>query len=94
MEGSFVWLIMERVYLVQFIYNTDKEDDSIIDNYIFDSEKKAKIYFNLNIELTKISFDYEDRKYKLYTEENYTKIYDINYPDYNIIIQIEKLLIN
>ena len=85
---------MERVYLVQFIYNTDKEDDSIIDNYIFDSEKKAKIYFNLNIELTKISFEYEDRKYKLYTEENYTKIYDINYPDYNIIIKIEKLLIN
>lgn len=85
---------MEIVYLVQFIYNTDKEDDSIIDNYIFDSEEKAKIYFNLNIELTKISFEYEDRKYKLYTEENYTKIYDINYPDYNIIIQIEKLLIN
>ena len=85
---------MERVYLVQFIYNTDKEDDSIIDNYIFDSEETAKIYFNLNIELTKISFEYEDRKYKLYTEENYTKIYDINYPDYNIIIQIEKLLIN
>ena len=85
---------MERVYLVQFIYNTNKEDDSIIDNYIFDSEEKAKIYFNLNIELTKISFEYEDRKYKLYTEENYTKIYDINYPDYNIIIQIEKLQIN
>ena len=43
---------MERVYLVQSIYNTDKKGDSIIDNYIFDSEKKAKIYFNLNIELT------------------------------------------
>ena len=85
---------MERVYLVQFIYNTDKEGDSIIDNYIFDSEKKAKIYFNLNIELTKISFEYADRKYKLYTEENYAKIYNINNPDYNIIIQIEKLLIN
>ena len=36
---------MERVYLVQFIYNTDKEDDSIIDNYIFDSEKKSKNIF-------------------------------------------------
>ena len=55
-------------------------------------KKQAKIYFNLNIELTKISFEYEDRKYKLYTEENYTKIYDINYPDYNIIIQIVKNL--
>ena len=69
---------MERVYLVQSIYNTDKKGDSIIDNYIFDSEKKAKIYFNLNIELTKISFEYADRKYKLYTEENYAKIYNIN----------------
>ena len=85
---------MERVYLVQSIYNTDKKGDSIIDNYIFDSEKKEKIYFNLNIELTKISFEYEDRKYKLYTEENYTKIYDINDPNYNIIIQIKKLQIN
>ena len=79
---------MERVYLVQFIYNTDKEDDSIIDNYIFDSEEKAKIYFNLNIELTKISFEYEDRKYKLYTEKNYTKIYDINDPDYKSIFKV------
>ena len=52
---------MERVYLVQSIYNTDKKGDSIIDNYIFDSEKKAKIYFNLNIELNKISFEYEYR---------------------------------
>ena len=41
-----------------------------------------------------IDIKLKDRKYKLYTEENYTKIYDINDPDYNIIIQIEKLLIN
>ena len=67
---------MERVYLVQSIYNTDKKGDSIIDNYIFDSEKKAKIYFNLNIELTKISFEYADRKYKLYTTN---KGYYFNY---------------
>ena len=85
---------MGRVYLVQSIYNTDKEDDSIIDNYIFDSEEKAKICFNSNIELVKNFFEDADSKYKLYTEENYTKIYNINDPDYNIIIQIEKLPIN
>ena len=56
MEGSFVGLIMERVYLVQSIYNTDKKGDSIIDNYIFDSDAEPEDYGF-------IAEDFEEGKY-------------------------------